>query len=273
MADMAGRIERFELDGERMLAACPLTANAVSINRAARAGGFRVIVAKTVTEKPKRFEYKFGDRNTLQIGGGSMLNAIGLANPGCEAAASDLRNVAGGIDVIQSIHGSSPEEYDSIIGAFDDVPCVRAYEVNVSCPNIYGRTCGGEEQEAVRRIRSLTDKPILVKISHWLAAKAPAYVRNGADYITAINTIPAAAAHPDGRAGICEGGLSGSAIKPVALHTVHCLATCGIPTVGCGGISTKYDAAEFQRAGAKATQMATSVMLNAGWGRTPGPES
>ena len=271
MADMAGA-GLLELDGARMLAACPLTASAKLINQMAKIG-FRVIVAKTVTAEPRLFKYKFGDRNTLRIGDGSMLNAIGLANPGCEAAANDLRNVARGIDVVQSIHGSSPEEYDRIIPAFDGVPCVKAYEVNVSCPNIYSRTCGGEEPEAVRRIRDLTDKPILVKISHWLAARAPAYISYGADYITAINTIPAAAAHPDGHTGICEGELSGGAIKPVALHTVHRLALCGIPTVGCGGISTAVDAAEFQRAGAKATQEATSVMLGAGWGRVPGPES
>ena len=263
----------FELDGERMLAACPLTADAGSINRMAGTG-FRVIVAKTVTADPRQYVHRFGDRNTLRVGGGSMLNAIGLANPGCREAAKDLLRVDRGIDVVQSIHGSSPEEYDRIISAFDGVPCVKAYEVNVSCPNVHGRACGGEEPEAVRHIRGLTDKPILVKIAHWLAATAPAYIASGADYITAINTIPAAAtaAAASPGSGICEGGLSGSAIKPIALHAVHRLAMCGIPTVGCGGISTAVDADEFLRAGAKATQEATSVMLRAGWGRTPGPE-
>lgn len=263
-----------ELDGECILAACPLTADADSINHMFEKG-FRVIVAKTVTAEPKRFEHKFGYRNTLRIGNGSMLNAIGMANRGCEAAARDLRRVAKDVCVVQSIHGSAPEEYDRIIPAFDSVPCVSAYEVNVSCPNIYGSACGGEQPDVIKRIKGLTKKPVLVKISHRQAATpfaANEYAENGAAYITAINSIPAA--YPDDDSRICEGGLSGSAIKPIALRAVYHLArSCRVPIIGCGGIRSSTDAAEFRKAGARAVQMATGVMLKEGWGTDDSPVS
>ena len=245
-----------DINGKRILAACPLTANADSIN--GMSDRFGTVVAKTVTADPVRFMHKFGDGNILRVGDGSMINAIGLANPGCEAAAADLRRAQRGMDAIQSIHGSAPGEYGRIIRAFDGVPCVKAYEVNVSCPDV-DMACEGTNPETIHRITKLTDKPIIVKISHEQVDLAPEYVENGASHITAINTIPAAVFSDN---GVCEGGLSGESIRPVALRAVRRLAECGIKAIGCGGIATDEDVAEFTRAGAMAVQMATGVMLD-----------
>ena len=205
-----------------------------------------------------------------------MLNAIGLQNPGLDVFVQEkmpfLRKLRA--RTIVNFFGSTVEDYAELAGRLDAVEGVDALEVNISCPNIKrgGLAFGGDPQTAARvasAVRRRTEKPVLVKLTPNvtdLVAIARAVAETGVDGITLINTLRGMAVdYRTGRPllGNVIGGLSGPAIRPVAVRAVYEVAQAlEIPIVGCGGIVEWPDAVEFLRAGACALQVGSATFRN-----------
>jgi dihydroorotate dehydrogenase (NAD+) catalytic subunit len=205
-----------------------------------------------------------------------LLNAIGLQNMGVEAVVKEKAPLWAGwrVPVIVNIAGDSIEEYALLARQLDGVPGVSGLEVNISCPNVHA---GGAEfgvnaasaAEVTSAVRKATSLPVLVKLTPIAAdivAIARAVVAAGADAITLINTLKGMAIDIKKRRpvlGNITGGLSGPAIKPVALQMVYRVAgAVSVPIIGCGGISSAQDALEFIMAGASAVQVGTASFTN-----------
>ncbi len=205
-----------------------------------------------------------------------MLNAIGMEGIGIEALIRDKAPVWAGWDVpvIVNIAGETVEEYAEIARRLDQVNGVSAIEVNISCPNIQA---GGAEfgirpdpaATVTAAVRKATSLPVLVKLTpntSEIIAVAEAVAGEGADALTLINTLKGMAIDIFSRKpvlGNVTGGLSGPAIKPVALYMVYEVSKAvKIPVIGCGGISTAADALEFIMAGATAVQTGTAGFSN-----------
>ena len=205
-----------------------------------------------------------------------MLNAVGMEGIGIEALIRDKAPVWAewNVPVIVNIAGETVEEYARIAERLDKVNGISGIEVNISCPNI--RAGGAEfgiapDTAAIvtAAVRQVTTLPVLVKLTpntSEITAVAEAVVGEGADALTLINTIKGMAIDIYARKpvlGNITGGLSGPAIKPVALYMVYEIAkVVNIPIVGCGGISTAADAMEFIMAGATAVQIGTAGFNN-----------
>jgi dihydroorotate dehydrogenase (NAD+) catalytic subunit len=205
-----------------------------------------------------------------------MLNAIGLANVGVDAFIADklpgLRAV--GATVVANIFASAIPEFVELAARLDPVPGVAALELNISCPNVHqgGLEFGKDPRaaaEVTRAVRGASRLPLWVKLSPEAgdpAAVARACVDAGADAVTVMNTIRGMAIdHRTRRVVLANrtGGLSGPAIKPLALRLVYEVARAvSVPVIGIGGISTWQDAAEFLLAGATAIQVGTASFIN-----------
>lgn len=205
-----------------------------------------------------------------------MLNAIGLANIGLEAFMKEKLPWVESLDteVIVNIYGHTIDEYGELASALKGVDGISALEVNISCPNVEcgGMAFGADPDISARvteKVVTNTDKPVIVKLSPnvtdiTLVAKAVEGV--GANAISLINTITGMAIDIESRApklGNISGGLSGPAIKPVALHMVYqVVKTVDIPVIGLGGILDYRDALEFLIAGAQAVQVGTANFVN-----------
>ena len=207
-----------------------------------------------------------------------MINAIGLENVGIEGFITEklpfLQELVP--PVIVNIYGKLEEEYRQLTARINDVAAIAGIEVNISCPNVKagGMAFGVDPQAAfrvIRAVREQTTKPVIVKLSPNvtdITEIATAVEEAGADCISLINTITAMAIDIDTRrpkiANII-GGLSGPAIKPVALRMVWQVAQKSkIPIIGIGGIMTAEDALEFLIAGASAIQVGTANFINPG---------
>ena len=207
---------------------------------------------------------------------GGMLNAIGLQNIGVEAFLAGrlpaLR--AAGARVVANFWGDSPEEFAECAARLDGAPGVVALELNASSPNRpeWGRILATDPQALaaiVRAVRARVRTPLWVKLSPNvgdITLVGRAAEAEGADALTAINTLRATAvdvATRRARLASGTGGLSGPAIKPVALRMVHELARAvRIPLVGVGGIMTGEDALEFLCSGASAVQVGTATFYD-----------
>ena len=205
-----------------------------------------------------------------------MLNSIGLQNIGVKALVQDKAPVWAKwrVPVIVNIAGDSVEEYAQVAAYLDGVPGIAGIEVNVSCPNVAagGAAFGCRPEPAAgvtAAVRRATSLPMLVKLTPDtgdIVAVARAVADAGADALTVINTIKGMAIDVDRRRpvlGNVTGGLSGPAIKPVALWQVYLVAgAVGIPVVGCGGIMDYRDALEFILAGATAVQVGSAGFAN-----------
>jgi len=205
-----------------------------------------------------------------------MLNAIGLENIGVERFISErlpwLR--ARRCRVVVNILGDSLEEYRQLAARLDKAEGVGAIEVNISCPNVKkgGVAFGTDEtmaRDLTRAVRDVTAKPLIVKLSPNvtdITAMAAAVEEGGADAVSLINTLIGMAIDVERRRPVLAntfGGLSGPAIKPVALRMVWQVADAvGIPVIGVGGISRWQDAVEFLLAGAVAVQVGTANFVN-----------
>jgi dihydroorotate dehydrogenase (NAD+) catalytic subunit len=205
-----------------------------------------------------------------------MLNAIGLQNVGVERFISDkmpyLRDRK--CRVIVNILGESVEEYCQLVERLSDVEGISAIELNISCPNVKkgGVAFGTSESMAhdlTRTVRKRTKMPLIVKLSPNvtdIGAMASAVEEGGADAVSLINTLIGMAISVKTRRPVLAntiGGLSGPAIKPVALRMVYQTADrVKIPVIGIGGISTWEDAMEFILAGASAIQVGTANFIN-----------
>jgi len=202
-----------------------------------------------------------------------LLNSIGLENIGVEEAVADRAPVWASwqVPVIVNIAGHTIDEYVQVAEKLDGVAGVAGLEVNISCPNVAqgGIEFGTSPEMAARitsSVRRTTSLPLIVKLSPNvtdIVAIAAAVASAGADSLCLINTLRGTAVDVENRTfrlGRAAGGLSGPAIKPVALHMVHKVAHCvDIPVIGCGGISTAQDAIEFIMVGAAAVQVGTAT--------------
>jgi dihydroorotate dehydrogenase (NAD+) catalytic subunit len=200
-----------------------------------------------------------------------LLNSIGLQNPGLSAFLAEDAPFLRTLDtvVIANIIGHTVEEYAAVAQALDREPAIDAFEVNISCPNIKagGITFGHDPDAAyqvMRRVRQVTDKPVMVKVSPNMAEPwtvAEAVVEAGADMISAVNTVIGMAIDLKRRQpalGGVTGGLSGPAIKPIALRIVYEIARrVRVPVIGMGGIQSPEDVLEFLLAGAEAVMVGT----------------
>ncbi|MBT0666416.1 dihydroorotate dehydrogenase [Geobacter pelophilus] len=207
---------------------------------------------------------------------GGMLNAIGLQNVGIEAFKAEkvpfLRTIA--TPVIVNLYGNTLEEYGELTEIIDTIPEVAGIEVNISCPNVKqgGIVFGTDPKaafEVVSLVRESTLKPVIVKLSPNVTdvvVMAQACVDAGADALSLINTLTGMAIDLQKRRPILAnitGGLSGPAIKPVALRMVWQVAKAvQVPLIGIGGIMTATDALEFILAGATAVQVGTANFLD-----------
>jgi dihydroorotate dehydrogenase (NAD+) catalytic subunit len=207
-----------------------------------------------------------------------MLNSIGLQNRGVEAfCAHDLAWLAentANTPVIVNVSGHSIEEYLAVIRRLEDEPAVSAYEINISCPNVdaggmaFGTDCQAAA-DVVRACRRLTTRTLIVKLSPNvtdIASIARSVEAEGADAVSLINTLLGMAIDAESRRpklARVVGGLSGPAIKPVALRMVWQVATAvRVPVIGMGGIATAEDVVEFMLAGATAVAIGTANFVD-----------
>lgn len=209
---------------------------------------------------------------------GGMLNAIGLQNPGARHV---VDRILPNLDFdetrfIANISGSTVEEYAEVAAIFDDSP-IDAIEINISCPNVKaGGVAFGNDPDMSARVvevcRAATSKPLITKLSPNqtdIANSARRCIEAGTDGLSVINTLMGMAIDIESRTPVIgnnQGGLSGPAIKPVALlkvHQVYQVARAhGVPIIGQGGITTVEDAIEFLIAGATTVGIGTALFYD-----------
>ncbi len=205
-----------------------------------------------------------------------MLNCVGLQNKGVDYFCSTIYPKVKGIDthMIVNVSGSSPEDYAECAARIDVLDKIPAIELNISCPNVkdggmaFGVTCSGAAS-VVKAVRKRYHKTLIVKLSPNvtdIAEIARACEAEGADSVSLINTLMGMAIDTERRRpklSINTGGLSGPAVKPVALRMVWQVARAvKIPVIGLGGISNAQDAIEFFMAGATAIEIGTANFID-----------
>jgi dihydroorotate dehydrogenase (NAD+) catalytic subunit len=205
-----------------------------------------------------------------------MLNCVGLQNKGvdyfCKHIYPEIKDID--TNIIVNVSGSSPDDYAECAARIDALEKIPAIELNISCPNVkqggmaFGVTCEGAAS-VVRAVRERYHKTLIVKLSPNvtnIADIARAVEAEGADSVSLINTLMGMAIDIERRRpvlSIATGGLSGPAVKPVALRMVWQVAKAvKIPVVGLGGISTATDAIEFLMAGATAIEIGTANFID-----------
>jgi len=230
------------------------------------------IVTKTITFQ----KYEGNPTPRICETPSGMLNSIGLQNEGVEAFAEKDIDFLSGFDVpiIVSIGGASIDDYCRVTKYLSPIDEISALEINISCPNVKagGMAFGmdpGSAAELVSKVKTCTSKPLIVKLTPNcgdIIGVAKAVERAGASSISLINTILAMAVDVDKRSpklATVVGGLSGPAVKPIALRMVWQVASnVDIPVIGIGGISTAEDALEFLIAGATAIGVGTAVFVD-----------
>jgi dihydroorotate dehydrogenase (NAD+) catalytic subunit len=205
-----------------------------------------------------------------------MINSIGLQNVGVEAFVRDklpkLRQYK--VPVIANVFGYAIDDYLEVLRTLEDADGLAAYELNVSCPNtkeggIFFSSDPALLADLVKQARAIVKRPLIVKLSPNVARIEPfaqSAEQSGADAISLVNTFVSFAIDPKtgkSRIGAGFGGLSGPAIKPIALRMVaEAVATVRIPVIGIGGIASGQDAAEYLVAGAKAVQVGTATFVD-----------
>ena len=205
-----------------------------------------------------------------------MLNCVGLQNKGVEYFCSNIYPQIKDIDtnMIVNVSGSTLEDYASCAARINELDKIPAIELNISCPNVkaggmaFGVTVSGAAS-VVKAVREVYDKTLIVKLSPNVTSVvdiAKACEAEGADSVSLINTLMGMAIDIEKRKpilSIATGGLSGPAVKPVALRMVWQVAKAvNIPVIGLGGISSATDAIEFLMAGATAIQIGTANFLD-----------
>ena len=206
-----------------------------------------------------------------------MLNAVGLQNIGVRAFIAEKLPALRRYDtaIIANVFGHSVEEYVEVIAQLEDAEGVTAYELNISCPNVkkggveFGRDPQLTSEVVAASRRTARRRPLIVKLSPNVTdvtVLARAAAEAGADALSVANTFAGMAidaATRRSRLGLPTGGLSGAAIKPLALRLVwEAARAVSIPVIGIGGITTGEDVAEFLIAGARAVQVGTATFVN-----------
>jgi dihydroorotate dehydrogenase (NAD+) catalytic subunit len=266
MTGLAVKVAGLKLANPTMLAAGILGMSGLTLRRVADAGA-GAVVTKSLGARPRS---GYSNPTVVQVESG-LINAMGLPNPGMKQFAEELQETDGiAVPIIASIYAFTPQEFAALaqkaiaIGA-DGV------ELNLSCPHAEKTGAEiGQDPKLVRKAAEATKKtlsaPVFVKLTPNvadIAELAEAAERGGADAVTATNTVKAMAINIETGypvLGNRVGGLSGPAIKPIAVRCVYEIyETVKIPVIGCGGIATWRDAVEFIQAGASAVQIGTAV--------------
>lgn len=230
------------------------------------------IIVKGTTLKPREGNDYPRMAETAQ----GMLNCVGLQNKGvdyfCKYIYPEVKDIQ--TNVLVNVSGSSPEDYAECAARIDELEGIPAIELNISCPNVkqggmaFGVTCEGAAS-VVRAVRERYHKTLIVKLSPNvtnIADIARAVEAEGADSVSLINTLMGMSIDIEkrrSRLSIGTGGLSGPAVKPVAVRMVWQVARAvKIPVVGLGGIMTAEDAIEFLMAGATAIEIGTANFID-----------
>jgi len=270
-ADLSCRIAGVRLSNPLVLASGIWGTSPTLLERAARSGA-GAVTAKTCTTSARR-----GHRNPTAIDWGhGLINAMGLPNPGVEEEVSLLEEAARrlaplGVPLIASISADTAEGFGKA-AAIVARAGPALIEVNISCPNVqsdHGEMFAASAEEAAevtRAVKSATSIPCIVKLSPNvpdIAAIARAVAAAGADAITAINTMPGMLVDAETGAAVLAnrtGGISGPALKPIALRCVHEIAgAVDIPIIGTGGILSGVDAVEMISAGAACVGVGSAI--------------
>lgn len=234
--------------------------------------GIGGIIVKGTTLRPRQGN----DYPRMAETASGMLNCVGLQNKGvdyfCEHIYPEIKDID--TNMIVNVSGSSPDDYAECAARIDELDAIPAIELNISCPNVkqggmaFSVTCEGAAS-VVRAVRARYHKTLIVKLSPNVtdvAEIARAVEAEGADSVSLINTLMGMAVDIEKRApmlSIGTGGLSGPAVKPVALRMVWQTAKAvSIPVVGLGGICSATDAIEFLMAGATAIEIGTANFLD-----------
>jgi len=230
------------------------------------------IIVKGTTLKPR----EGNDYPRMAETASGMLNCVGLQNKGvdyfCEHIYPQIKDI--NTNILVNVSGSSPEDYAECAARIGELANIPAIELNISCPNVrqggmaFGVTCEGAAS-VVRAVRARYKKTMIVKLSPNvtnIADIARAVEAEGADGVSLINTLMGMAIDIEKRKSLLSigtGGLSGPAVKPVALRMVWQVAKAvNIPVVGLGGICNAHDAIEFFMAGATAIEIGTANFLD-----------
>lgn len=234
--------------------------------------GLGGIIVKGTTLRPR----EGNDYPRMAETASGMLNCVGLQNKGvdyfCEHIYPQIKDID--TNMIVNVSGSSPDDYAECASRIDALDRIPAIELNISCPNVhdggmaFGVTCAGAAS-VVRAVRRRYSKTLIVKLSPNVtdvADIARACEAEGADSVSLINTLMGMSIDIErrcSRLSIGTGGLSGPAVKPVAVRMVWQVARAvGIPVIGLGGIMTAADAIEFIMAGATAVQIGTANFID-----------
>jgi len=259
------------LTNPTILASGILGYSAESLVRIAK-GGAGAVVTKSVGLEPR---VGYSNPTVVQVEAG-LINAMGLPNPGIDVYAQEIKfsKTILRVPLIVSVFGYSAEEYALVAKRAVDAGA-DAVELNVSCPHVKqtGAEIGQNPQflsDVVQMVKATVSKPLIVKLSpnvSDITLLAHAAVEAGADALTIVNTLKAIAIDTETMRPILsnvKGGLSGPAVKPVALRCVYDIheAYGDVPIIGCGGISDWRDAVEFFLAGASAIQIGTAVAVD-----------
>ena len=234
--------------------------------------GLGGIIVKGTTLKPR----EGNDYPRMAETAAGMLNCVGLQNKGVDYFCNHIYPQIKDIDthMIVNVSGSSPEDYAECAARINELDRIPAIELNISCPNVrdggmaFGVTCAGASS-VVKAVRERYHKTLIVKLSPNvtdITEIARSVEAEGADSVSLINTLMGMAIDIEKRKpllSIKTGGLSGPAVKPVALRMVWQVAKAvKIPVVGLGGITTAKDAIEFLMAGASAIEIGTANFLD-----------
>ena len=234
--------------------------------------GIGGIIVKGTTLHPRQGN----DYPRMAETAGGMLNCVGLQNKGvdyfCEHIYPQIKDID--TNMIVNVSGSSPEDYAECAARINELDCIPAIELNISCPNVkdggmaFGVTCTGAAS-VVKAVRRSYHKTLIVKLSPNvtdITEIARACEAEGADSVSLINTLMGMAVDIEKRKpllSIGTGGLSGPCVKPVALRMVWQVARAvSIPVVGLGGIMTAEDAIAFLMAGATAIEVGTANFID-----------
>jgi len=265
---LRANIAGLELPNPTILASGVLGFTAESLSRVAK-GGAGAVVSKSVGMEPRG---GYPNPTVVQAEAG-LINAMGLPNPGIEEYAEEIKfaKTILRVPLIVSVFGYSADEY-SAVAKKAVMAGADAVELNVSCPHVQftGSEIGQNPKllaEVVENVKASISKPVIVKLTPNvadIAVTAKVAVKAGADALTAVNTLKAMAIDADTMRPVLsniKGGLSGAAVKPVALRCVYDIREelPDVPIIGCGGVSSWRDAVEFFLAGASAVQVGTAV--------------
>jgi len=270
-ADLSCRIAGIRLSSPLVLASGIWGTSPALLERAARSGA-GAVTAKTCTPKPRR-----GHKNPTAVDWGhGLINAMGLPNPGVEEELALLKEASRrlrplGVALIASVSADTASDFASAAVLLQKAG-PDMIELNVSCPNLgaeHGEmfaASAAAAAEVTAKVKAVTSLPCLVKLSpnvHSIAEIARAVVDAGADAITAINTMPGMLVDAESGSAVLAnetGGVSGPALKPIALRCVYDIASeVSVPIIGTGGVLSGIDAVEMILAGATAVGVGSAV--------------